>query len=229
MTRLAIFDRDATIIDVVRDEELGAISVAFHPDQIKLLDGAIEGMRALQDAGFVLAIATNQPAPAKGQFSAQAVRRTNDALLARLADLGVTIAALEACMHHPEGGSGGDPNLVRTCECRKPKPGMLRTLLERFHADPSRSWMIGDSMGDVEAGRAAGVKTALVFLPNRCELCPLRYGLEKASGGTVAGVAPTVAVAGSAHAVTVATVAGSAPDIHGTTLAELARGILRHG
>jgi D-glycero-D-manno-heptose 1,7-bisphosphate phosphatase len=82
---------------------------------------------------------------------------------------------------------------------------MLRTLLERFEADPSRSWMIGDSMGDVEAGRAAGVKTALVFLPNRCELCPLRYGLEK---GTVAGLAP---------------------DIHGTTLAELARGILRHG
>jgi D-glycero-D-manno-heptose 1,7-bisphosphate phosphatase len=201
--RLAIFDRDATIIDVVRDEELGAISVAFHPDQIKLLDGALEGMRELQDAGFILAIATNQPAPAKGQFSAQAVRRTNEALLALLAERGVKVAALEACMHHPEGGSGGDPALVRACECRKPKPGMLQALLDRFGAVRARSWMIGDSMGDVEAGRAAGVHTALVFLPNRCELCPLRSGLGAARG--------------------------PAPDITGTTLAELARGILERG
>jgi hypothetical protein len=58
------------------------------------------------------------------------------------------------------------------------------------------------------------VRTALVFLPNRCELCPLRYGLP-ASGG--AGIAPD------------GRVAGSAPDLHGTTLAELAKGILRHG
>jgi D-glycero-D-manno-heptose 1,7-bisphosphate phosphatase len=198
--RLAIFDRDATIIDVVRDEELGAISVAFHPNQIRLLDGAVEGMRALQDAGFILAIATNQPAPAKGQFSAQGVRRTNEALLALLAERGVKVAALEACMHHPEGGSGGDPALVRACDCRKPKPGMLLTLLDRFGADRSRSWMIGDSMGDVEAGRAAGVRTALVFLPNRCELCPLRGGLGA--------------------------LRGPAPDITGTTLVELSRGIL---
>jgi D-glycero-D-manno-heptose 1,7-bisphosphate phosphatase len=208
MTNLAIFDRDATIIDVVRDEELGAISVAFHPDQIRLLDGAVEGMRALQDAGFVLAIATNQPAPAKGQFSVEAVRKTNDALLAKLADVGVKVAALEACMHHPDGGSGGDPALIRACDCRKPKPGMLQTLLDRFGADRSRSWMIGDSMGDVEAGRSAGVRTALVFLPNRCELCPLRYGLG--------GLSPQ------------GRVAGLAPDIHGTTLAEIAKGILRH-
>ena len=73
---LAILDRDGTIIDVVRDEESGAISVAFHPKQLRLLAGAVEGMRALQDAGFTLGIATNQPAPAKGQFSADAVRAT---------------------------------------------------------------------------------------------------------------------------------------------------------
>ena len=151
MTRVAIFDRDATIIDIVRDEELGAVSVAFHPRQLKFLDGAIEGMRALQEAGFVLAIATNQPAPAKGQFSAEAVKRTNQALLQMLAERGIEIAALEACLHHPEGGSGGDPALVGPCECRKPKPGMLLSILRRFDADRSRSWMIGDSLGDVQA------------------------------------------------------------------------------
>jgi D-glycero-D-manno-heptose 1,7-bisphosphate phosphatase len=155
-------------------------------------------MRALQEAGFVLAMATNQPAPAKGQFSAEAVRRTNDALVAKLAAAGVVIAAVEVCMHHPEGGAGGDPSLVGRCECRKPRPGMLNTLMARLGGERTASWMVGDGAGDLEAGRAAGLRTALVFAPNRCELCPLRAG----PGGLV-------------------------PDVHGATLLEVARGILR--
>ncbi|MDP9002713.1 MAG: sugar-phosphatase, partial [Myxococcota bacterium] len=61
MTPIAIFDRDGTIIDVVRDQETGVITVAFHPDQLRFLPDAIDGMRMMQDAGFALAIATNQP------------------------------------------------------------------------------------------------------------------------------------------------------------------------
>jgi D-glycero-D-manno-heptose 1,7-bisphosphate phosphatase len=199
VTRVAIFDRDGTIVDVVRDEETGTIGVAFHPDQLRLLPRAVEGMRELQDAGFVLAVATNQPAPAKGQFSAAAVARTNDALVAMLARNGVRVVAVEVCMHHPEGGPGGDATLVQACNCRKPKAGMIDTLLEKLGADRASSWMIGDSEGDVAAGRAAGVRTGLVFASNRCELCPLRGGP-----------------------------AGLGPDEHGATLAELARAIVRH-
>jgi D-glycero-D-manno-heptose 1,7-bisphosphate phosphatase len=176
MIPVAILDRDGTIIDVVRDEETGAITVAFHPDQLALLPGAVEGMRALAAAGFTLAIATNQPGPAKGQITATAVSRTNHALVRKLAGAGVTIAAIEVCMHHPDGGPGGDPALIRTCDCRKPRPGMLRALLGQLDGDPARSWMIGDSSTDIEAGRAAGVSGALVFATNRCELCPLRDG-----------------------------------------------------
>jgi D-glycero-D-manno-heptose 1,7-bisphosphate phosphatase len=197
VTPVAILDRDGTIVDVVRDEETGVISVAFHPSQLRFLAGAVDGMRALQDAGYVLAIATNQPAPAKGQFSAEAVRRTNDALLALLAAEGIRIAATETCMHHPEGGPGGDPSLVKSCECRKPKPGMLLSLAQRLDADVTASWMIGDSEGDLAAGRAASLRTGLVFAPNRCELCPLRAG------------------PGALR-----------PDAHGSTLAELAAAIL---
>jgi D-glycero-D-manno-heptose 1,7-bisphosphate phosphatase len=113
---------------------------------------------------------------------------------------GLRIAAVEVCMHHPEGGPGGDMALVRSCDCRKPKPGMLTSLLEKLGGDRSSSWMIGDSEGDVTAGKEAGIKTGLVFAPNRCELCPLRSGP-----------------------------AGLAPDAHGATLADLARAILLHG
>ncbi len=199
MTRVAILDRDGTIIDVLRDEETGSVTVAFHPDQLRLLPGAVEGMRALEEAGYVLAMATNQPAPAKGQFSADAVRRTNDALVARLEREGVHIVAVEACMHHPEGGAGGDPSLVRTCDCRKPKPGMLNSLVSRLGADRAASWMIGDSVGDLQAARAAGLMAGLVFATNRCELCPLRTGPDALG-----------------------------PDAHGATLRELSGAILRH-
>ena len=174
LARLAILDRDGTLIDVVRDEETGAIVTAFHPDQLRLLPGVVEGLRALADAGFALAMATNQPGPAKGQISRAAVARTNAALLSVLQTQGVSIAAVEVCEHHPLGGPGGVPELVRGCDCRKPGSGMMRALLERLRGDPARSWAIGDSAADVEAGKGAGMRTAILVPHARCELCPLR-------------------------------------------------------
>ena len=194
--RLAIVDRDGTIIDVVRDEETGVIVTAFHPDQVRFLDGALEGLRLLHEAGFLIAIATNQPGPAKGQCSAAAVARTNEALVQRLADAGVVVASLQVCMHHPKGGEGGDPLLAGPCDCRTPKPGLLVSALQEVDANSNASWMIGDTRSDVDAGRAAGVRTGLIFSADRCELCPLRGGPP------------------------------GAPDVYGATLAEVARKIV---
>jgi D-glycero-D-manno-heptose 1,7-bisphosphate phosphatase len=177
MSPPALFlDRDGTLIDVVRDEETGVVTTAFHPRQLRLLPGVVDGLRAARDAGYVMVIATNQPGPAKGHFSADAVARTNHALVTLLAGEGISIARVEACIHHPEGGPGGDPTLVRACDCRKPKPGMLRTAAAALDLDLASSWMVGDTGTDVETGRAAGVRTAMVFAAGRCELCPLRAG-----------------------------------------------------
>jgi D-glycero-D-manno-heptose 1,7-bisphosphate phosphatase len=172
--RLALLDRDGTLIDVVRDEETGTITTAFHPNQVRLLDGVVEGLRALVDARYLLAIVTNQPGPAKGHFSRDAVERTNAALVAELALHAIPIARVAVCMHHPDGGPGGDPELVRDCACRKPKPALLQLSMQVLGVPPGRTWMIGDSTSDVEAARAAGVRAALLFSDNRCELCPLR-------------------------------------------------------
>jgi len=176
VTKLAIIDRDGTLIDVVRDAETGTVQTAFHPAQLRLLPGVVEGLRALQDAGFTLAIATNQPGPAKGHFAAAAVERTNRALVEMLAARGVHIARVEVCMHHPDGGEGGDPSLIGPCDCRKPKPGMLLSAMRALSASPEETWMIGDARADVEAARAAKVRAGLVFAQGRCELCPLREG-----------------------------------------------------
>jgi D-glycero-D-manno-heptose 1,7-bisphosphate phosphatase len=171
-----ILDRDGTLIDVVRDEETGTVSVAFHPDQLRLLPGVIEGLQALAAAGYGFALASNQPGPAKGQYSVAAVERTNRALLDLLAASGIVIDVVEVCMHHPEGGPGGDPALVVNCGCRKPRPGLLLNALARAGFDPARTWMLGDSAADVGAARAANLRAALVFPTNRCEICPLRAG-----------------------------------------------------
>jgi D-glycero-D-manno-heptose 1,7-bisphosphate phosphatase len=174
--RGVILDRDGTLIDVVRDEETGVISTAFHPSQVKLLAGVVEGLKLLADDGYALAIATNQPAPAKGQYSRAAVEATNAAVVEALAAAGLRVEMIAVCMHHPEGGPGGDLSLVKACECRKPKPGLLLDVARALDLDAAESWMIGDTTSDVEAGRAASMKTALIFDRRRCELCPLRTG-----------------------------------------------------
>ncbi|KYF71404.1 HAD-IIIA family hydrolase [Sorangium cellulosum] len=169
-----VLDRDGTLIDVVRDPELGVVVTAFHPDQIRVLPGVLEGLRRLSDAGFLLAIATNQPGAAKGQVPWAAIERTNRALVDGLRDAGVAIAALAACPHHPEGGPGGDPALIGPCACRKPMPGMLTSIARDLDLDVAASWMIGDAPSDVAAARAAGMRAGLLLDRRRCELCPLR-------------------------------------------------------
>jgi len=173
-----LLDRDGTLIDFFRDEELGVVTPAFHPDQIRFLPGVIEGLRALAQAGFVLAIATNQPGAAKGQLSLSAIERANRALLDRLAEHAIPIAALAACTHHPEGGPGGDPTLIRRCDCRKPAPGLLQKLIHELDLDPARSFMIGDTPTDMQAARAAGLSPALLADARRCELCLYRTTSE---------------------------------------------------
>lgn len=171
-----VLDRDGTLIDVVRDEETGAVTTAFHPNQLRLLPGVVDGLLAAQAAGFALAVATNQPGPAKGHFGPGAVERTNAALVELLASHGVRIEAVRACIHHPSGGPGGDPALAGPCACRKPAPGMIDDLVGALGLDRARSWVVGDTETDVRAGRAAGLRTALVFAAGRCELCPFRQG-----------------------------------------------------
>lgn len=169
-----IVDRDGTLIDFHRDAELGAVVSAFHPDQLRLLPGVLAGLAALRDAGFLLAMATNQPGAAKGQIPRTAIERTNAALVELLAAEGITIAEVATCFHHPDGGPGADPALVGPCACRKPKPGLLLKLMRALDLDAGTSWMIGDTDADVLAARAAGMRSALVLDTRRCELCPLK-------------------------------------------------------
>ncbi|MCC6522779.1 MAG: HAD-IIIA family hydrolase [Polyangiaceae bacterium] len=172
--RGVVLDRDGTLVDFVRDAELGVVTPAFHPSQLRLLPGVVAGLTRLQAAGYALAIATNQPGAAKGELARAAILATNDALAALLAGHGLRIEAFEVCLHHPEGGPGGEPELVRACACRKPRPGMLDRIVGALGLERGTSWMVGDAAMDVAAARAAGLRAGLLMQPGRCELCPLR-------------------------------------------------------
>lgn len=121
------------------------------PALLRFMPGAGAALARLQQAGLALVIVTNQAGIARGLFTHPQFERLAQALRQRLQqDFGVTLDGLEFCPHAPD--ADGRP----ACPCRKPAPGMLRRAAERHGLDLSRSWMVGDTLDDVEAGHRAG-------------------------------------------------------------------------
>lgn len=170
MSRAVFLDRDGVLVEILRDAELGVLYTAFHPDQLRPTRDAALLVERLRSAGYDCVVVSNQPGPAKGHFPLAQLERMN----ARLREL-IGVDAIYCCPHHPEGGAGGDPALVKACDCRKPRPGMIFQATRDRGIDLSRSVMIGDSVDDVRAGNSAGVRTVLIN-GGRCELCPNRGG-----------------------------------------------------
>ena len=160
--RAAFLDRDGVLNEGVPDPDTGLLESPLHPDEVRLLPGVGEALGRLAAAGFVLVGASNQPAAAKGKVSLEELLATQGRVLELLADEGVSFAAFKLCLHHPEGIV---PELSGPCECRKPAPGMLLEAAAELALDLPSSWMIGDTDGDVGAGRNAGTRTVLVEYP----------------------------------------------------------------
>ena len=169
--RGVILDRDGTLIDFYRDPDLGVVTPAFHPDHVRLLPGVAEGLTLLRDAGYQLAIASNQPHAAKGQLALETIDRVNEVLVERLAALGFPIATLKRCPHYPTLLDGGDAALSIRCECRKPAPGMLNAIVDELGWDRATSWMVGDTAADLGAAHRAKLRCGLLMQTERCELC----------------------------------------------------------
>jgi D-glycero-D-manno-heptose 1,7-bisphosphate phosphatase len=103
----------------------------------------------LKAAGFLLVVATNQPDVGRGTLKLEAVTQMHARLTAQL-----PIDRVEVCYHPGKGASD--------CDCRKPKPGMLRRAARELGIDLSQSWMVGDRWRDVDCGHAAGCKTIFI-------------------------------------------------------------------
>ncbi len=119
----------------------------------------MEGLTALHENGYALIVVSNQSGVAHGFFPERALRGVERSLRRQLAAFGVPLAGFYYCPHHPQGRVNG---YAVSCRCRKPAPGMLRRAAADLGIDLAESWMVGDILDDIEAGRRAGCRTVLI-------------------------------------------------------------------
>lgn len=148
----AIFlDRDGTL-----SHEVGYVN---HLSRFQLLPYAVAAVRAINRSGRLAVLATNQAGVARGYFPESLVHEVHASLARAMQAGGARLDAVYACLHHP---SVGQPPYRQDCDCRKPKPGLLRRAERELGADLARSWVVGDRVSDLELAWAAGTRAALV-------------------------------------------------------------------
>ncbi len=145
MMKAVFIDRDGTLIR--------NLPYNTNPDLVELDDCATDALKLLQQNDFLLMVVANQGGIAKGHFSAKEVDVVNARIAAILAAEGVYIDAFYYSPYHPDGIV---PEFAKNSDDRKPAPGMLLSAAAAFSIDLSHSWIIGDMLDDVEAGRRAG-------------------------------------------------------------------------
>ena len=148
MKRPAVFlDRDGVL-----NEDTGYV---FDPQKLKWIEGAREAVKAINDAGYLAFVVTNQSGVGRGLYDEADVLTLHAWMADQLAKAGARIDDFEYCPDHPEATV---ERYRRTNVRRKPGPGMIVDLVARHNVDISGSILIGDKESDLEAARAAGIK-----------------------------------------------------------------------
>jgi D-glycero-D-manno-heptose 1,7-bisphosphate phosphatase len=169
MTKAVFLDRDGVINELVYYAEHGIVDSPFTTKQFKLVPGVCEAINKFHELGFKVIIVSNQPGIAKGYFSEETFDKIRKKMNDELAKKGASFDGEYYCFHHPEAKA---ERLKVNCECRKPKPGLLLQAAQDLDIDLSQSWMIGDGLTDVKAGKSAGCPTILLG-KMKCEFCHL--------------------------------------------------------
>lgn len=177
--RLVILDRDGVLNHHTVDAEHGTIDSPLHPDQVRV-DAEVPALLArIQALGYGLCIATNQPAAAKGKTTQENLLAVHARVVELVETEGARISSSQLCLHRAED----------RCGCRKPKPGLLeRAFAAVPGAEKQGSWMVGDGVTDIEAGRAFGVQTAFIG-KRRCDACRILEPSPPDAWGTLADFA----------------------------------------
>ena len=123
-------------------------------EDFDLLPGVMSAMELLRGDGYVLVVVTNQSGIARGFYTEEDYRRVTDYMRSLFARHGIRLDGVYHCPHHPEGQI---ERYRRVCDCRKPGAALVRKAMSELHIDPAASMMVGNSLADVQAGRAAGV------------------------------------------------------------------------
>jgi len=151
--RPAVFlDRDGTV-----NEQMGYIN---HISRFHLLPGAARAIRMLNEAGTPVVVVSNQSGLARGYFPVELLDAVHDTMRRQLADEDAHVDGLYYCPHHPEAK---EEKYRLSCDCRKPKTGMLELAAREMNLDLSRSFLVGDRWSDIKCAVNAGCTPILVM------------------------------------------------------------------
>ena len=154
--RAIFLDRDGTI-----NRKNGLI---YQEDQFELEPCAVEAIRTINSSGYLAIVVTNQPVVARGLCQIEDVERIHKKMETLLGREGVYLDDLCYCPHHPDKGYPEEnPAYKIPCHCRKPDIGMLEDCVRKYNIDRAVSWVVGDTTVDIQMGKNAGTKTALVL------------------------------------------------------------------
>lgn len=151
--KLLILDRDGTL-NMPRDDFITT------PDEWVPLPGALEAVARLNQAGWKVVLASNQPGIGRGLMDVSVLNAIHAKMNKALAAVGARVEAVFFCPHVPDDH----------CSCRKPEPGLLQQIGARFATSLKGMPMAGDSIWDVQAASAAGCAPHLVLTGNSAHL-----------------------------------------------------------
>ena len=142
--RAVFLDRDGTVVENV--------PYCCRPEDLRILPAAARAITLLNQEGFYVVIVTNQSGLARGYFDWPMLSKIHSKMTHELAGLGARVDAIYVCPHMPDA----------TCACRKPRPGLVIRASTDLSIDLSRSYLVGDSLTDILAGKRSGCKTILI-------------------------------------------------------------------
>jgi D-glycero-D-manno-heptose 1,7-bisphosphate phosphatase len=154
--RAVFLDRDGVINANVFYPDSGEAEAPRTAADFNLLTGALDAMKRLQNAGYLLFVVSNQPNQAKRKATAADHDTIQRKLATALDEANIKVTDVFYCFHHP---NGVEPALSGPCDCRKPSPYFLNQARDTHGLDMIKSWMVGDRDTDIACGKAAGVKT----------------------------------------------------------------------
>lgn len=167
MEKAVFLDRDGVVNELIYHREQGIIDSPFTVAQLQIIDGVPEAIRIFHDIGYKIIIVSNQPGIAKKHMSMKTFEAIRQHIIDELISKGANIDAEYYCLHHPQAKV---PKLKEVCDCRKPKPGLIIKAAGELDIELKVSWMVGDGLTDIQAGKNAGCKTILIG-KEKCELC----------------------------------------------------------
>jgi D-glycero-D-manno-heptose 1,7-bisphosphate phosphatase len=158
LNRALFLDRDGIVNHLVYYPSHGEWESPRNVSDLRMRSGVGAALRKVTKMGWLLFLITNQPSFAKGKCPLEDLQQVQEQILTRLRSDGVVVTESYVCYHHPQSIVEG----YGSCECRKPSPFFIQKAARDYSIDLQRSWMAGDQGTDIEAGRRAGVKTALI-------------------------------------------------------------------